>query len=172
MGARPLPRWRLHALMLCLLGGFAAVAWQLAVLGRYPAITSQLMSASEHTQYAQSRPDLVDRNGRMLASDIRVYWLHADPGQIINADETVEKLSRVLPPHEMIGMRGRLTGKSRFEWIKRGLTPKQAKAIHNLGLPGFTLIEEPQRIYPSGRIAAHVLGHTDVDNKGIAGSER
>jgi cell division protein FtsI (penicillin-binding protein 3) len=158
--------------MLCLLGGFAAVAWQLAMLGRYPTITSQLMSASEHTQYAQSRPDLVDRNGRMLASDIRVYWLYADPGQIINADETVEKLSRVLPPHEMIGLRGRLTRKTRFEWIKRGLTPKQAKAIHNLGLPGFTLIEEPQRIYPAGRIAAHVLGHTDVDNKGIAGIER
>lgn len=158
--------------MLCLLGGFAAVAWQLAAIGRHSAITSQLMSASEHTGYAQSRPDLVDRNGRMLASDIRVYWLYADPGQIINPDETLEKLSRVLPPHDMLGLRGRLTRKTRFEWIKRGLTPKQAKAVHNLGLPGFKLIEEPQRIYPAGPIAAHVLGHTDVDNKGIAGIER
>lgn len=172
MGAQPLPRWRLHALMLCLLGGFTAVAWQLTMLGRYPTITSHLMSASEHNQYAQSRPDLVDRNGRMLASDIRVYWLYADPAQILNADEAVEKLSRILPPEDTIGLRGRLTSKSRFEWIKRGLTPRHAKAIHNLGLPGLTLIEEPQRIYPAGRIAAHVLGHTNVDNKGIAGIER
>lgn len=159
--------------MLCLLGGFAAVAWHLTMLGRYPVMTSQLMTAHEqHTQFAQSRPDLVDRNGRMLASDIRVYWLYADPGQIINADETVEKLSRILQPDDMIGLRGKLTSKSRFEWIKRGLTPNLAKAIHSLGLPGLTLIEEPQRIYPAGRTAVHVLGQTNVDNKGIAGIER
>ncbi len=148
------------------------MAWQLTMLGRYPTITSQLMSATEQTQYAQSRPDLVDRNGRMLASDIRVYWLYADPGRIINADEVFEKLSRVLSRGDLIGLRGKLTSKRRFEWIKRGLTPRQAQAIHSLGLPGLTLIDEPQRAYPVGRIAAHVLGHTNVDNKGIAGIER
>lgn len=142
------------------------------MLGRYPVITSQLMSASEHRHYAQSRPDLVDRNGRMLASDVRVYWLYADPAQIIDADDAVERLSRVLPPDDMKGLRGKLTKKSRFEWIKRGLTPNEAKAIHNLGVPGLTLIEEPQRFYPARQITAHVLGHTNVDNIGIAGIER
>ena len=158
--------------MFCILAGFAAVAWHIALLGRYPAITSQLMAMTERTQYAQSRPDLVDRNGRMLASDIRVYWLYADPAYILNSDEAVERLSRVLSPDDMIGVRGKLTKKSRFVWVKRGLTPKQAKAVHNLGVPGLTLIEEPQRFYPAGRIAAHILGHTNIDNKGIAGIER
>jgi cell division protein FtsI (penicillin-binding protein 3) len=155
-----------------MLGGFAAIGWQLSAIGREPGAPSRLMNASNQVQHARSRPDLMDRNGRMLASDIRVYWLNADPSHVLNADDMVEKLSRVLRPDDMAGLRDKLVSKSRFEWIKRGLTPKQAKAIHNLGLPGLSLLEEPQRIYTAGRIAAHILGHTDVDNAGIAGIEK
>lgn len=173
MEAKQVPRWRLQALTLCMLGGFAAVGWQLTALGRAPVITSQLMRAGgDRIEHAHNRPDLVDRNGRILASDIRAYWLYADPARILDADEAAEKLSRVLSPDDMAGIRAKLSKKSRFEWIKRGLTPNQAKAIHRSGLPGLHLTAEPHRAYPAGPIAAHLLGYTDVDNKGIAGIER
>jgi cell division protein FtsI (penicillin-binding protein 3) len=167
-----MPRWRQQALTLALLGGFLAVGWQLTVLGRDGAVSSQLMSAENQIRHALARPDVVDRQGRMLASDIKIYWLFADPGQIIDADEAVEKLSRVLSGEELVGLRTKLRGKSRFEWVKRGLTPKEASKVHRLGLPGFHLIEEPQRVYPAGQTAAHVLGHTNVDNQGLAGIEK
>jgi cell division protein FtsI (penicillin-binding protein 3) len=167
-----LPPWRLKALTLALLGCFGAIAWQLAELGRDSESGTRLMVAGDPVQHAMSRPDIVDRNGQLLATDIKVYWLFADPGQILGIDETVEKLSRVLPADDVIGLRPKLASKSRFEWVKRGLTPAEAQKVHDLGLPGLTLIEEPQRVYPAGQTAAHVLGHTNIDNIGIAGIEK
>ena len=52
------------------------------------------------------------------------------------------------------------------------MTPREAAAVHNLGLPGLHLIQEPQRVYPAGDTAVHVLGHTNVDNQGLAGIEK
>ncbi len=167
-----LPAWRGQMLTLALLGGFAAIAWQLTMIGRDAGVSTRLMSAESRISHAQSRPDIVDRNGRMLASDITVYWLFADPSQMIDVDDTVEKLSRVLTAKDLIGVRNKLVSKSRFEWVKRGLSPKDAAKIHHLGLPGLHLIQEPQRIYPAGETAVHILGHTDVDNKGLAGIEK
>jgi cell division protein FtsI (penicillin-binding protein 3) len=167
-----LPVWRLRVLMLALLGGFCAIGWQLTALGGASPVSSRIMLAENQVRHALSRPDTVDRNGRMLASDVRVYWLYADPSQILGVDETLEKLGRVLAPSDMTGLRDKLAGKSRFEWVKRGLTPKEAGRVHNLGLPGLYLIEEPQRVYPAGETAVHILGHTNVDNRGLAGIEK
>lgn len=167
-----MPVWRLRALTLAILSGFFAVGWQLAQLGGGAPPSTRLMVADNQLRHAMSRPDTVDRQGRILASDIQVYWLFADPGQVLHIDETVERLSRVLKPEELVGLRAKLSSKSRFEWIKRGLTPKEAAKVHALGLPGLHLIQEPQRVYPAGRTAVHVLGHTDIDNRGIAGIEK
>jgi cell division protein FtsI (penicillin-binding protein 3) len=169
-GAPPL--WRLRVLTLALLASFVAIGWQLTALGRGSAFASRIMVAENQLRHAISRPDTVDRHGRMLASDIRVYWLFADPGQLNGVDETIERLARVLSAQDMVGLRAKLSGQSRFEWVKRGLTPREAAAIHNLGLPGLHLIQEPQRVYPAGETAVHVLGHTNVDNQGLAGIEK
>ncbi len=142
------------------------------MLGREGGVASQLMTAENQIRHALSRPDLVDRDGRMLASDIKVYWLFADPAQVLGVDDAVEKLSRVLPAEDLIGLAGRLRSKSRFEWVRRGLTPRDAAKVFHLGLPGFYLIEEPQRVYPAGDTAVHILGHTNVDNQGLAGIEK
>ncbi|WP_088343454.1 MULTISPECIES: penicillin-binding protein 2 [Rhodomicrobium] len=172
MTAEPTPAWRMRALSLALLGAFVAIGVQLTSLGREVAVASRMMSAEQQVRHALSRPDIVDRHGRMLASDIRVYWLFADPTQILDADDTVEKLSRVLSAEDVVGLRTKLRGPGRFEWVKRGLTPKQAADVHDLGLPGLQLIEEPQRVYPGGATAVHILGHTNVDNQGLAGIEK
>lgn len=167
-----MPVWRLKALSLALLAGFFAIGWQLTVFGRMSPPSSRIMVAENQVRHALSRPDTVDRNGRMLASDIRVYWLFADPAQIIDVDEAVERLSKVLSENDMVGLRAKLLSKSRFEWVKRGLTPRDAQRVHNLGLPGMHLMEEPQRVYPDGETAVHILGHTNVDNQGLAGIEK
>lgn len=167
------PPGRLHFLTSMLLGCFAMVGWQLSTLARgLPATGPRMMSAENQIRHAVSRPDALDRHGRMLASDIRVYWLFADPSQVLDADETVERLSRVIRSSELDGLREKLRAPGRFVWVKRGLTPRDARAVHNLGLPGLYLLQEPQRVYPAGETAVHVLGHTNVDNEGLAGIEK
>ena len=67
---------------------------------------------------------------------------------------------------------GKLKTKSRFVWITRNLTPKQHYKVNRLGLPGLGFQRGERRVYPHGRLAAHALGLTDVDGRGIAGLEQ
>lgn len=118
------------------------------------------------------RPDILDRNGQLLATDIRGATLYADPRRVIDRDELVEKISSVFPDVNKPKLRKRLAGRSRFVRIKRELTPRQQSDVHELGLPGLGFIEEYRRVYPVGATANHVVGLVDVDNRGLAGIEK
>jgi cell division protein FtsI (penicillin-binding protein 3) len=124
-------------------------------------------------QLARSRPDIVDRYGRLLATDIRVYWVYANPQQLVNADEAAEKIAGLFRDLDQGALVRKFRDKSsKFEWVKRGLTPKQAEAAHRLGIPGLYIVSSVQRVYPAGNAAAHILGVTSVDNEGISGIEK
>ena len=118
------------------------------------------------------RADIVDRNGVLLATSLPTASLYADPGAILNALEAAEKLITVLPELDHGDVLAKLRSKSRFIWIKRNLTPKQQYRVNRLGLPGFGFQRGERRVYPHGRLAAHALGLTDIDGRGIAGLER
>lgn len=158
------------ALGLC--AAFGLISARLITLASEMPLISRLAVAEAAPRQAISRPDIVDRNGQMLATDIRVYWLQANPSIVGNPDETAEQLAAVLPSLNLNETRAKLKSGGKFAWIKRGLTPREAAAVHNLGVPGLTLIEAPQRVYPAGETLSHVLGHTDVDNLGLAGLEK
>lgn len=119
-----------------------------------------------------ARPDIIDRHGRLLATDIKTYSLFAEPRRIIDVDETIELLSTVLPDLNWQETYKRLKKKSSFSWIQRGLTPTQKTQIMALGIPGIGFRTEVRRFYPSGSVVSHVLGMVNVDNQGIAGLEK
>ena len=120
-----------------------------------------------------ARPEIVDRNGVVLATDVKVSSLFADPRKILDVDEAVELLTATMPDIDAKSLRVKLSQSNRaFAWIKRGLGPKEREAIHALGIPGIYFRTETRRIYPMGRLAAHVLGYVDKDSKGIAGIEK
>ncbi len=119
-----------------------------------------------------SRPDILDRNGEILATDIRTVSLYAEPNKIVDADEAVEQLSTVLPNLNVADIYNKLKSQSRFQWLRRQLTPKQQSEILALGIPGIGFRPEKRRFYPGGPTAAHIVGHVNVDNRGIAGMER
>ena len=119
-----------------------------------------------------ARPDLVDRNGEVLATDIKTASLYAEPKKIIDADEALELISTVLPDLEQEQTYRKLKSGLGFVWLKRQLTPKQQGQIMALGLPGIGFRSEKRRFYPGGSNAAHIVGLVDVDNKGIAGMEK
>jgi cell division protein FtsI (penicillin-binding protein 3) len=118
------------------------------------------------------RPDILDRHGRLLATDIKGATLYADPAKVIDIDELAEQVTSVLADVNTKDLRARLKAGRRFVRIARELTPKQQAEIHELGLPGLGFIEEYRRVYPMGPTASHVVGLVDVDNRGLAGIEK
>ena len=121
---------------------------------------------------ATSRPDLVDRNGEILATDIKMASLYAEPRNILDPDEATELITSVLPDLDATALRKKLSGDAGFVWIKREITPTQRKQIHDLGIPGVGFLSENRRFYPGGPTAAHIVGLVNVDNQGIAGLEK
>ncbi len=119
------------------------------------------------------RPDITDRYGNVLATDIPVSSLYADPAKMIDIDEAVELLTGALPEIKAADLRKKLDNrKRRFVWIKREVSPGQRELIHNMGIPGVGFRAETRRVYPMDRLAAHVLGSVDLDSHGIAGIEK
>lgn len=119
-----------------------------------------------------SRPDLLDRNGQVLATDIRTVSLYAKPHKITDPDEVIERLATVLPELDVRSVYRKLTSKSQFQWLRRQLTPRQQNDILALGIPGVGFRPEKRRFYPGGPTASHIVGHVNIDNKGIAGMEK
>jgi len=119
-----------------------------------------------------SRPDILDRNGELLATDLNMTSLYADPRRIVDADEVVEKLSAVIPNLDWRETHQKLRSKTAFQWLKRQLTPRQQADILALGIPGIGFRPEKRRFYPGAEAASHIVGHVNVDNQGLAGMER
>ena len=121
---------------------------------------------------ATARPDILDRNGEVLATDVKVPSLFAEPRKIIDVDEAIELLTAVLPDLDATELRERLTSKRGFVWLKREIAPQQQAQIHRLGIPGFGFLTENKRSYPNGSELSHLVGHVNIDNQGLAGMER
>ncbi|WP_439573305.1 peptidoglycan D,D-transpeptidase FtsI family protein [Phreatobacter sp.] len=122
-----------------------------------------------------SRPDIVDRNGAVLATDVRSISLFAEPRKLaasVDVDEATEMLTAVLPDLDQREVRERLRSGRGFAWLKREITPLQREQIHRLGIPGIGFLREPRRSYPNGPTLSHVLGMVNVDNQGLGGIER
>nr|WP_240532748.1 penicillin-binding protein 2 [Nitratireductor indicus] len=119
-----------------------------------------------------SRPDLVDRNGEVLATDIKTASLFAEPRRIVDVDEAIEKLATVLPDLDYEQTYRRLDSDAGFVWLRRQLSPRQQAEIMALGIPGLGFRTEKRRFYPGGPTASHIVGLVNIDNKGIAGMEK
>ncbi len=121
---------------------------------------------------ATARPDILDRNGEVLATDVRVPSLYAEPRRLIDVDEAVELLTADLPDLDATELRERLSSKRGFVWLKRDITPEQQREIYRQGLPGIGFLNENKRDYPNGAEVSHLIGHVNIDNQGIAGIEK
>lgn len=163
-------RARIVITMLCFTVLYGAIGARLVEYGL--RMEDTVASIGPADQLMASRPDLVDRNGEVLATDIRTVSLYAEPHKIVDPDEAVELLATVLPDLDMKGAYRKLSSSSRFQWLRRQLTPKQQSQILALGIPGVGFRPEKRRFYPGGPTASHIVGHVNIDNRGIAGMEK
>jgi len=165
-GSRAKPR--LIMTMTVFFGLYVAISGRLVHL----AMMEPDQGTGPASRVTASRPDLVDRNGEVLATDIKTSSLFAEPRRIVDADEALEKLATVLPDIDYEQTYNKLKSGAGFVWLRRQLTPRQQADIMNLGVPGFGFRTEKRRFYPGGATAAHIVGLVNIDNKGISGMEK
>ncbi|MDE0174622.1 MAG: penicillin-binding protein 2 [Defluviicoccus sp.] len=121
---------------------------------------------------AAAKTEITDRNGVVLAVSLGTAALYANTAWISDADATANALAKVLPDLDRKRAAERLRVAKRYVSLRRHLTPNEQYAILRLGIPGLVLEPDQRRVYPMGRLAAHVVGFSDPDGKGLAGIER
>ncbi|HET6633311.1 MAG TPA: penicillin-binding protein 2 [Rhodanobacteraceae bacterium] len=119
-----------------------------------------------------SRGSIFDRNGEPLAVSTPVESIWANPGVLLQHAERLPQLARALgiDAAELAASLRKRASRS-FVYLQRQLAPAAAAEIMALDIPGVNEKREYKRYYPSGAVAAHVLGFTNIDDKGQAGLE-
>ncbi|MFD2164980.1 peptidoglycan D,D-transpeptidase FtsI family protein [Thalassotalea euphylliae] len=124
------------------------------------------------------RGSILDRNGRELAVSVPVETVWADPKIVMDNNalamtEHWQALADVLD-QDVNKLTARIVRNpsKRFVYIERQVSPVMANYIKELRIPGVHLRKESKRFYPSGEVSAHLVGFTNVDDKGIEGIER
>lgn len=124
-------------------------------------------ATTPHTE----RADIVDRNGVVLATNLPAKNLFADARKVIDPKDATNRLVAVLPKLDRKEVFARLSSGRPFVYLARNLMPREQQAVNDAGIPGVYFEDSEYRAYLHGHLAAHVLGATDLDNKGIAGVE-
>src|SRR6516162_7239362 len=164
-------RARLGLAVLVFALGYAIIAARLVMFAAAPEGHGSRRAIAQDA-LATARPDILDRNGEILATDVRMPSLFGEPRKIIDVDEATELLTGELPDLDAREMRERLSSKRGFVWLKREIKPQQQQDIHRFGIPGIGFLSENKRVYPNGAEVSHLIGHVNIDNQGIAGIEK
>jgi cell division protein FtsI (penicillin-binding protein 3) len=149
----------------------------LAVSGRLTILAIEGGLSSNRPQSAAVPPpairaDIVDRNGRVLATSIATQSMFADPSKVIDAKDAARQLAQLFPEIGYSEFLQKLQGKNHFAWLRRHLTPLQERNVNQLGIPGLGFRPDERRLYTEGSEIAQVIGYTNIDSTGIAGIEQ
>jgi cell division protein FtsI (penicillin-binding protein 3) len=119
------------------------------------------------------RGEILDRRGHVLAYSVDADTIYADPGEIEDPAKTADALCGALGDcsrEERQDLQDRLSRK-RFAYVRRQVSPDQARRVAALQLEGVGFLKENRRFYPNKELAAHVLGYVGLDNNGLSGIE-
>ena len=168
-------RRRRLLLLTLMLGSFAVLAGRSAQLQLVDGEFLQTQGQARHLRVVQvpaHRGMIVDRNGEPLAISTPVQSVWVNPGEMSSSSGDLARLAQLLELdvdhlRRLIGQRqGR-----EFVYLRRHIAPDLAEQVTALELPGVYLQQEYRRYYPAGEVAGHLLGFTNVDDKGQEGLE-
>lgn len=125
-----------------------------------------------HIPIPAHRGLITDRNGEPLAVSTPVTTLWGNPKELQAARARWPELAKALGQDAaVLSERLQSQASREFMYLVRGLTPEQGQEILDLKIPGVYAQEEFRRFYPAGEVAAHVVGFTDIDDRGREGME-
>lgn len=128
-------------------------------------------AASGGASIVAQRADIVDRKGRILATNMETHSLYAHPHQMIEPERAAEELGKIFPELDVADLTKRFTSDRKFMWVRKKISPEQKQAVHDIGEPGLLFGPREMRLYPNGPIAAHVLGGTRFGQEGVHSAE-
>ena len=128
-------------------------------------------AAAPGSVISATRADIVDRNGNLLATNFETHALYAQPHHMIDPQGAVKKLMAVFPDLNEERLLRDFTGKRKFLWIKKKISPEQMQAVHDIGEPGLLFAPRDMRLYPNGSLAAHIMGGASYGREGVHAAE-
>ncbi len=148
---------------------FALVGARMGVLAM--SEPGEPRTAASGTNIVAQRADIVDRQGRILATNLSTYSLYAQPPLMIDKRRSARELVAIFPDLDEQKLVKQFTGKRKFLWIKKKLSPEQMQQVHDIGDPGLLFGPREMRLYPNGKLAAHVLGGASFGREGVNSAE-
>jgi len=120
-----------------------------------------------------ARGDIVDRNGEVLARTIEAWSIGVHPNKLLGRPEDLApQLARLMPERTEAEYLAILKSGKKFAYLRPRAMPELVAAVNALGEPAMAYAREPERLYPQTNLAAHVIGYTDFDGRGVMGMER
>lgn len=167
--------WRVHLILFAMFACVLVIAWKVGMLhiAERDFLQDQGDARTIRTvPLVANRGLITDRNGEPLAVSTPVQSIWVDPRKIARDSETIRILARQLELNESV-LEQNINSKSNLEflYLKRRLSPVEAKRVLSLNLEGVYSQQEYQRFYPQGEVTAHLIGFSNVDDIGQEGLE-
>ena len=167
--ARQRAEGRLLVLGVMFLAAFSIIGIRMGTLSQSEVVEPR--SSTGGARIMAQRADIVDRNGRILATNIETHSLYAQPQQMIDKERVAQELVRIFPDMNEQRLLKDFTGKRKFLWVRKKLSPEQKQAVHDIGDPGLLFGPREMRLYPNGKLAAHILGGAGFGREGVSAAE-
>ena len=146
-----------------LLFAFGAISVRLVDVSLMQAASEPRVAFAPRMQEMRmDRADIVDRNGNLLSTNLSTASMFANPRKVIDPDDTARQLAKALPTLHEAEVARKLKTERSFVWLQRNLTPRQQWKVISLGLPGIDFQSAQTRVYPTGSLAAHIMGYVGI----------
>jgi cell division protein FtsI (penicillin-binding protein 3) len=180
---KPTFPWRQTLKRRLLVAALALVAWSAVIearlvylqVGRHADLSARAERQQSRTvETTAKRGDILDRDGRVLAYSVDADSIYAVPTEISDPDAAAKSLCGVLEDcgsRERAVIADRIRRGRAFAYVRRQVSPDEARRVAALDLEGIGFMKENRRFYPNKDLAAHVLGYVGIDNTGLNGLE-
>ena len=170
-----LPMWRSRLMLFMLFVAFTAlVVRALWIQGPGNAFyeAKAVKGTQRELEMSASRGKILDRNGQVIATSLEAKAVIAYNDTVPKdlSDEKIKQLANLLQMRE-VDVRKKLKDERNQVFLKRQVDPVIAQQIRKLEIPGIGLNNEFRRFYPEGEAMAHVVGFTNVEDRGQEGME-
>ena len=183
MAETPANAWRTTLKRRLVLAAALFVLWSGAIEARLVYLQvyrhADLIARAERQQLrtvaaAAKRGDILDRRGHVLAYSVDADSIYAVPTEIGDPSQATTALCRALgdcTTADRQALADRIRRGRAFVYVRRQVTPDQARRVADLQLEGVGFMKENRRFYPNKELGAHLLGYVGIDNTGLAGIE-
>lgn len=129
------------------------------------------IASAPGVEITAQRADIVDRHGRLLATNMSTHALYAHPQELTDPAGTARALAAIFPEMNAEDLARRFADGRRFLWLRKVMSPEQMQKVHEIGDPGLLFAPREMRLYPNGTLAAHVLGGAGFGTEGVQSAE-